>query len=102
MRFVMHVSLPVDRFNQAVRDGSAGKKIAQILEELKPEAAYFCAKDGKRGGFLIVNFANTSEIPRFAEPWFLNFDAAVEFLPTMTPEDLARAGLEDLGKKWGG
>jgi hypothetical protein len=102
MRFVMHVSLPVDRFNQAVRDGSAGKKIAQILEELKPEAAYFCAKDGKRGGFLIVNLANTSEIPRFAEPWFLNFDAAVEFLPTMTPEDLARAGLEDLGKKWGG
>jgi hypothetical protein len=102
MRFVMHVSLPVDRFNQAVRDGSAGKKIAQILEELKAEAAYFCAKDGKRGGFLIVNLANTSEIPRFAEPWFLNFDAAVEFLPTMTPEDLARAGLEDLGKKWGG
>jgi hypothetical protein len=102
MRFVMHVSLPVDRFNQAVRDGSAGKKIAQILEELKPEAAYFCAKDGKRGGFLIVNLGNASEIPRFAEPWFLNFDATVEFLPTMTPEDLARAGLEDLGRKWGG
>ena len=72
----------------------------QILDDLKPETAYFCAKDGKRGGFLIVNLSNTSEIPRFAEPWFLNFDAAVEFLPTMTPEDLARAGLEELGRKW--
>ena len=101
MRFVMHVSLAVEKFNQAVRDGSAGKKVAQILDELKPEAAYFCAKDGKRGGFLIVNLSNTSEIPRFAEPWFLNFDATVEFLPTMTPDDLARAGLEELGKKWG-
>jgi len=101
MRFVMHVSLPVEKFNQAVRDGSAGKKVTQILDELKPEAAYFCAKDGKRGGFLIVNLSNTSEIPRFAEPWFLNFDATVEFLPTMTPDDLARAGLEELGKKWG-
>jgi len=101
MRFVMHVSLPVEKFNQAVRDGSAGKKVAKILDELKPEAAYFCAQDGKRGGFLIVNLANTSEIPQFAEPWFLNFDATVEFLPTMTPDDLARAGLEELGKKWG-
>ena len=101
MRFVMHVSLPVAKFNQAVRDGTAGAKIAQILDDLKPEAAYFTAKDGVRGGFFVVNISDASEIPRFGEPWFLNFDATVEFLPTMTPEDLGRAGLEDLGKKWG-
>ncbi len=100
MRFVLHVSMPVEKFNQAVRDGTAGQKIGQILEELKPEAAYFCSKDGKRGGFLIVNLSNASEIPRFAEPWFLHFDATVEFLPTMTPDDLAQAGLEELGRKW--
>jgi hypothetical protein len=28
------------------------QKMARILEETKPEAAYFCAKDGKRGGRL--------------------------------------------------
>jgi hypothetical protein len=50
MRFVLHISLPVEKFNQAVRDGTAGEKMRQILEETKPEAAYFCAKDGKRGG----------------------------------------------------
>ncbi len=100
MRFVLHVSLPVEKFNQAVLDGSAGKKISRILEDTKPEAAYFCAQDGKRGGFLIINMTNASEMPRFAEPWFLHFDATVEFLPTMTPEDLQKAGLEDLAKKW--
>ena len=100
MRFVLHISIPVDKFNQAVRDGTAGEKIGRILEDTKPEAAYFCAKDGKRGGFLIVNISDPSEMPRFAEPWFLNFDATVEFLPTMTPEDLQRAGLEQLAKKW--
>jgi hypothetical protein len=73
----------------------------KILEDLKPEAAYFCAKDGKRGGFLVVNLNSASEMPRYAEPFFLNFDATVEFLPTMTPEDLGKAGLEELGKKWG-
>lgn len=100
MRFVLQVSLPVDKFNQAVRDGSAGDKMRRILEEIKPEAAYFCAKDGKRGGFLIVDIADPSEMPRFAEPWFLQFDATVEFLPAMTPQDLQRAGLDQLGKKW--
>jgi len=100
MRFVLHVSLPVDKFNQAVRDGTAGHKIDRILEDTKPEAVYFCAKDGNRGGFLIVNMSDASEIPRFAEPWFLYFDATVEFLPTMTPQDLQRAGLEELAKKW--
>ena len=100
MRFVMHVTLPLEKFNRAVLDGTAGQKMARILEEIRPEAAYFCATDGKRGGFLIVNVEKTSEIPRLAEPWFLTFDATVDFLPTMTPEDLAKSGLEDLGKKW--
>ena len=100
MRFLLHISLPVDKFNQAVRDGTVGEKMRRILEETKPEAAYFCAKDGKRGGILIVNMSDASEIPRFAEPWFLLFDATVEFLPTMTPQDLQRAGLDQLGKQW--
>jgi hypothetical protein len=100
MRFVLQVSLPVEKFNQAVRDGTAGQKLARILDDTKPEAAYFCAQDGKRGGFLIVNLSDTSEMPRFAEPWFLHFDATVQFLPAMTPQDLQRAGLDQLAKKW--
>jgi hypothetical protein len=100
MRFMLQVSLPVEKFNQAVRDGTVAGKLRQILEETKPEAAYFCAKDGKRGGFLIVDLTDPSEMPRFAEPWFLLFDASVEFLPAMTPQDLQRAGLEQLAKQW--
>jgi hypothetical protein len=71
MRFAMHVSLPVDKFNQAVRDGTAGQKLRQILDGAKPVAVYFFGKEGKRGGFLIINMSDTSEIPRFAEPWLL-------------------------------
>ncbi len=56
--------------------------------------------DGKRGAFLIINMDKTSEMARFAEPWFLTFDATVDFLPTMTPEDLQESGLEDMASKW--
>jgi hypothetical protein len=52
MRFVMEFSLPLEKFNAAVLDGSAGEKMGRILAELKPEAAYFTAVDGKRGGYL--------------------------------------------------
>jgi hypothetical protein len=41
-----------------------------------------------------------SDIPRLAEPWFLSFNAEVEFRIAMTPEDLAHADLDALGKKW--
>ena len=35
-----------------------------------------------------------------AEPWFLTFSGDVEFLPVMTPTDLAKGGLDVLGKQW--
>ncbi len=69
MRCIMQISLPVEPFNQAVRAGTADKTIARILEDAKPEAAYFTAKDGKRGGILIIDLPSASDIPRFAEPW---------------------------------
>jgi hypothetical protein len=100
MRFVLHVSIPTGKFDRAIADGSINAKMGRILEETKPEAAYFCTKDGKRGGFLIVNLNEASEMPKFAEPWFLLFDAEVEFLPTMTPTDFQKADIPGIGKMW--
>jgi hypothetical protein len=97
---LMKVRMPVEPFSTLVRNGTAGAKMQQVLEDIKPEAAYFTAIDGHRGGVIIVNMDDTSEIPRLAEPFFLNFDAEVEFHPAMTPEDLGRADLASLGKKW--
>ncbi len=49
---------------------------------------------------MIVDLADPSKVPAFAEPWFLQFDAKVTFHVVMTPEDLAAAGIEALGRKW--
>jgi len=100
MRFLVSVSFPTGKFDQAIADGSISAKMGKILEETKPEAAYFCTKDGKRGGFLVVNMNDVSEMPRLAEPWFMLFDADVEFTPAMTPADLQKADLVSIGKKW--
>jgi len=100
MRILMQVKFPIEPFNTYVKDGSAGAKMQKILADLKPEAAYFTEFEGHRGGIIIVNMENTSQIPALAEPWFLTFNASVELKLAMTPEDLERAGLDGLGKKW--
>jgi hypothetical protein len=100
MRILLKVQLPHEPFNTFVKDGSAGAKMKRILDDLKPEAAYFTDMAGHRTGLLIVQLDKASQIPALAEPWFLTFNADVECHPAMTPEDLASAGLDALGKKW--
>lgn len=100
MKVVLQVRIPHERFNAAVRDGTAGEKLNRILEETKPHWVYFTEYKGQRGAIMIVDLENESKIPALAEPWFLIFEADVEFHVAMSPEDLKRAGLEGLGKKW--
>ena len=55
MRMLLQVQFPLEPFNTAVRDGSAGPKIQKILDAIKPEAVYFTEQNGHRGGTLVVN-----------------------------------------------
>lgn len=100
MKMIMEVKIPPEAFNEAVKDGTINQKMGKIMENNKPEAAYFTTVDGNRGGYLIVNLEDPSKIPSLAEPWFIYFNATIKFKPFMTPEDLQRAGLEELGQMW--
>ncbi len=103
MRMLFKVSIPVESGNAVIKSGTLGSTIGSILEEIKPEAAYFAEDNGVRTGFIFVNVASESDIPRLAEPWFLAFNASVEFHPCMTGEDLEKAGpaIEAAVKKYG-
>lgn len=101
MRMLLHAKFPHEPFNAAVRNGSAGKTMERILAETKPEAVYFTEYDGRRGVIMVVDVPDPSKVPALAEPWFLSFSADVSLHVVMSPQDLARAGLDALGKKWG-
>jgi hypothetical protein len=98
---LLNITLPHEPFNAAVRDGSAGGKLARILEATKPESVYFTEQDGHRGAILIVDVADPSKIPGLAEPWFLNFSADVKMRIVMSADELKRGGLDEIAKKWG-
>ncbi len=101
MRMLVEVKIPNEEFNAAIRDGSIERKIMGILEDTKPEAVYFTEIAGQRAAILIVDLEGPSSVPRIAEPWFLSFNAAVEFHVVMSPEELGRAGIEKFGKEVG-
>lgn len=91
MRCLLKVSIPVETGNAAIADGTLGKTIESILADVKPEAAYFAEETGRRTGFIFLDLKEPSQIPALAEPWFLAFNAQVEFHPAMNLEDLRKA-----------
>jgi hypothetical protein len=92
MRFLVKVRMPVEAGNARAKNGTLGPVIEGLLKEQKPEAAYFGLENGMRTGFIVVNLDDPSQIPAFAEPWFLALNVSMEAQPVMTPEDLAKAG----------
>lgn len=103
MRFMITFRIPMDKGNAAIKDGSLPQTIQSILEELKPEAAYFGEIEGARGGYLVVNMDDASQMPAFSEPLFLGLGATIKAHPVMVPEDLEKAGpdLEQVAQKYG-
>lgn len=91
MRFLLAISLDTDLANDAIRDGSIGETMEQILADIKPEAAFFGLKDGTRGVYLIVNITDGSQMPAVAEPFFLAFGATIDAIPIFNIEELGKA-----------
>ncbi|HEX9744953.1 MAG TPA: panthothenate synthetase, partial [bacterium] len=75
MKYLIKFSFPVEPFNTYVREGSIGDKIQLIMSELKPEVLLFGPVDGSRGCYMVVDMKSHSEIPKYAEPMFLVFEA---------------------------
>jgi hypothetical protein len=90
MRMMLRFMLPVDKGNQAFKDGSLGKTLESIMNKLKPEAAYFAPMDGKRAGMMFFDLADASQIVEVVEPFFSNLNAAVEIVPVMNGDDLRK------------
>lgn len=102
MRFLVKANISVEAGNAAARAGKLGSTIQSILSDLKPEAVYFTDDNGQRTAFIFLDIQDASQIPSIAEPWFLAFNAEIEFHPVMVPEDLAKAGssIEAVVKKY--
>ena len=100
MKMILTVTLPHESFNALIKKGTIGNVINDIMGELKPEAAYFSLNEGKRSIFLVVNVDNAGDYVKYAEPFFLKFNADIKYDIVITPEEIKNSGLEEIGKRY--
>ncbi len=104
VRILVTFSMNPEKGDQLIKEGRIGETMGSILDDLQPEAAYFTDVDGTRGGFLVVDMEDASQIPAITEPLFLQVGATVHMQPVMTPEDLRGAAgdaLEQMAQRYG-
>jgi len=103
MRFMLTFRFPNEKGNALAKEGTMDQTVQSILEELNPEAAYFADMEGARGGYIVLNMDDASQIPAIAEPFFIGLDATIHIHPVMTPEDLGKASsaIEQAAQKYG-
>jgi len=104
VRILITFSINPEKGDQLIKEGRIGETMESILEDLQPEAAYFTDVEGTRGGFLVVDMEDASQVPAITEPLLLGVGATVHMQPVMTPEDLRGAAgeaLQQMGQKYG-
>jgi len=97
VRVMVKFRFPVEVGNEMVETGKIEKVVKALVQDLKPEAAYFFPEFGERAGFMIINMQESSEVAGVAERVFFGLNAEIEMTPVMTAEDLTK-GLADIDR----
>ncbi|GAA4211696.1 DUF3303 family protein [Actinocatenispora rupis] len=92
MRMMARFEIDTEAGNELIRTGEMLKGLDQMLEMLKPEAAYFFPSEGSRGGVLVFDLDDPAQIVSVVEPMWVAMRARVELTPVMNAEEL-RAGV---------
>lgn len=90
MRLMLRFTIPVERGNKAVADGTMGPAIEALINQVRAEAAYFTVIDGERAGMIFFEESDQARLPEINEPLFAKLDAFIEVVPALTLEDLKR------------
>jgi hypothetical protein len=89
MRMLLTVTVPTIQGNAALKDGSFQATMGALMNERKPEAAYFTTSaEGERTAYLVIDMTDSSAMPAFTA-----LHARVTMQPVMNFADLT-AGLK--------
>ena len=88
MRMMARLTVPVEKGNAAIKDGSLQKTIESTMAALKPEATYFTAVDGQRTCFMFFNMNDASDMVGVLEPLWMGLSPDITLTPAMSLDDL--------------
>lgn len=88
MRTMLKIQLPAVAGNAAIADNSLPTILQRLMEQVKPEAAYFYAEGGRRAALMVFDMTESSQIPPIVEPLFMGMEATVDLIPVMNAQEL--------------
>ncbi len=88
MRLMLRFTIPVEKGNEAAADGSMSQAIRNLVERIKPEAAYFYLDKGRRGGTIFFEETDQSELTAINEPLFASLNAEIDIKPAVSLDEL--------------
>ena len=62
MRLMLKFTIPVEKGNQAMADGSMSQAIQDLINTVQPESAYFYVEDGKRAGMVVFEASEQAQM----------------------------------------
>jgi len=102
MRFLLKFKIPVESGNDAWKEGSFVERLQNLLNEVEADDAYFGIIDGHRGGFVVVNIDNPSDIMKISGPFLFWLNAEVQYYPVMKIDEMRKGEQRvlDIIDKW--
>ncbi|MER5551447.1 hypothetical protein ABT001_07170 [Streptomyces sp. NPDC002793] len=94
MRMLLTAQMDTETSNRAVSDGTMPKIVQEVVEQLKPEAAYFTVQNGQRTCLMVFDMQDSAQMPPLMEPLF-HTGSKIALQPVMNLDDL-RAGLGEI------
>ncbi|QKW22782.1 hypothetical protein HUT16_30125 [Kitasatospora sp. NA04385] len=95
MRTLIVAEIDTDKSNDLITSGRMTEMMGRMMEQLRPEAAYFYPLNGHRGFTLVVDVDQESALVGTMEPLWMQLGAKVTVTPCMSADEL-RSGIEKL------
>jgi hypothetical protein len=87
---LLKASMDTAASQKVIDDDRMGAVLGELLQRMRPEAAYFTVESGMRTAMVFFDLEDVSDMPRFAEPLFRELGAHIDWTPVMTAEDLQK------------
>jgi hypothetical protein len=90
MRMMLRAVMDTQVSNKALKNGELQKLMDSLMDQLKPEAAYFTPHLGKRSCVIVFDMKDSSQIPSITDQMLQSLGAEVEIQPAMNRDDLQK------------
>ncbi|WP_175408613.1 DUF3303 family protein [Streptomyces sp. TRM64462] len=98
MRMILRATMDTQKSSELIKNGKMPEILKTMMEQLKPEAAYFTPDKGRRSCVIVFDMDDPSQLPVITEPLYAQAGAEISVQPCMNLEDLQR-GLAAIGNR---